>query len=48
MLWERWRRSSHVAALRAAYREHDHSFLRNTRARALGNCVCFGHSRDNT
>jgi hypothetical protein len=48
LLWEGQARQRHVARLRALYRERDASYLRNTRARALGNCVAFGHSQDCT
>jgi len=48
LLWERARRKAHVTQLAKRYAEFDHSFLRNTRARALGNCVKFGYSRDYT
>jgi len=48
LLWEGQARRRHVTRLRALYRERDASYLRNTRARALGNCVAFGHSQDCT
>ena len=48
LLFEARRRAVHVARLAQLHIELDHTFLRNTRARALGNCVRFGASRDNT
>ena len=47
LAFEANRRAAHVRALQHHHREYDHAFLRNTRARALGNCVRFGCSRDN-
>jgi hypothetical protein len=48
LVFEAWRRSAKVAALAQLHADFDHAFLRNTRARALGNCVRFGASADGT
>jgi hypothetical protein len=47
LLFEASRRAAHIFALLRLHSEYNHSFLRNTRSRALGNCVQFGCSRDN-
>ncbi|RYY38131.1 hypothetical protein EON62_00650, partial [archaeon] len=48
LLFEAKRRAVKVRRLRKLYADYDHGFIRNTRARALGNCVRFGCSTDNT
>ena len=48
ILFEAARRREHVARLTVIHSSVDHLFLRNTRARALGDCAVFGASRDGT
>lgn len=48
LVFERSRRAAHAHRLKRLHADMDHHFLRNTRARALGDGAVFGYSKDHT